>query len=729
MNKFLVILVLLSLLAGCTGEKTPAAPTLPEATETLPAPTAAATATATFTLTPTITNTPTATLPPTRTPSPTPTETPPGYYSNDAGFSLTYPEEFYLVNEESEPTEGGVLATAFFENLVDEIRIVVLHMPTDESCQLDVFLQGFKSSLSGDGATGVVSKKLDPVALANGIEADKGGVDYKMQGEPSAMEVVTTVYGSTCLLVLTVGPKAGLEANRAGIDSLVASLDLRAALLYGVNREEAVVLEAGDPLTKFLDPAITTGGAYGYIGLPFSGLVRLSQGLQVEPDLAESWQISPTGEVYTFTLRAGLTFADGKPLTAEDFRLSWERAADPKLESETTRTYLGDILGLNEKLEGQAETIRGLNVVDERTLVVTLDAPKSYFLAKLTYPTGFVIDVAQAEKDPQDWFYAPNASGPFTIKEYREGEVFIYERNDSYHTPAKSRYIIFLLNRVGDPVSMFEAGEVDLAYPLLSAIPSLQDPGNPLNSSLQSTTELCTTYLYFNNTLAPMDDPNVRKALALAIDREKLNEQFSDGMNVLSDSLLPPGMPGYTSGQPVPQYDPDAAREALKASKYAGQMPTLKYVSMGRAGSEDPLIDAILSMWRKELGIKVEVQFIDPEVFAKTVQEAGGHIVDGGWCADYPDPQNFLDILFHTGSEFNHPPYTNPAVDALLEQARTEVDPAARLALYQQADRLLLEDFAALPLWSGQTFLLVNPELQGYVLGAMEVPQLHLVYK
>lgn len=729
MKKFLVILVLLSLLAGCGGNKTPLAPTLPAATDTLPPPTATATATATLTLTPTVTNTPTATLPPTRTPSPTPTKTPIGYYSNDAGFSLTYPEAFYLSDESSESIEGGVVTNLTFDNDRDNVRIAMFHAPTDDACTLDEFLRVFKSVMSEAGATGVSSKKLDPVQLANGISADKGVVNYKAGAQAGAIEIVTTVYGSNCLMLAAVGPLEGLEKNRAGIDNLVASLDLRAALLYGVNREEAVVLEAGDPLTKYLDPAITTGGAYGYIGLPFSGLVRLSQGLQVEPDLAESWQISPTGEVYTFTLRAGLTFADGKPLTAEDFRLSWERAADPKLESETTRTYLGDILGVNEKLDGQAETIRGLNVIDERTLVVTLDAPKSYFLAKLTYPTGFVIDVAQAEKDPEGWFYKPNASGPFTIKEYREGEAFVYERNDSYYTPAKSRYIIFLLNRVGDPVSMFEAGEVDLAYPLLSAIPSLEDPGNPLNSSLQSTTELCTSYLYFNNTLAPMDDPNVRKALALAIDREKLNEQFSDGMNVLSDSLLPPGMPGYTSGQPVPQYDPAAAREALKASKYAGQMPTLKYVSMGRAGSEDPLIDAIISMWRKELGIKVEVQFIDPEVFAKTVQEAGGHIVDGGWCADYPDPQNFLDILFHTGSEFNHPPYSNPAVDALLEQARTEVDPAARLALYQQADRLLLEDFAALPLWSGQTFLLVNPELKGYVLGAMEVPQLHLVYK
>ena len=188
-------------------------------------------------------------------------------------------------------------------------------------------------------------------------------------------------------------------------------------------------------------------------------------------------------------------------------------------------------------------------------------------------------------------------------------------------------------------------------------------------------------------------------------------------------------MPGFTPNASPPVYDPQAARLALKASQYAGDMPTLKLVARGSAGDESPLLDAILNMWRKELGLEIEVEYIDPEVYVKEVRDSGGQIIEGGWCADYPDPQNFLDILFHSNSEFNEVVYANPEVDSLLEQARTELDSARRLELYAEAERLLLEDFAALPLWNTVTFILVNPDLQGYILGPMEVAQVQNMRK
>ena len=145
---------------------------------------------------------------------------------------------------------------------------------------------------------------------------------------------------------------------------------------YGLPREQTFIQVGLPPTPAALDPALTTGAADGYVGHLFSGLVRLSPDLQVEPDLAESWTTSPDGLVYTFTLRPNLAFASGRPLTAADVVYSWDRAADPATASPTVATYLGDIAGLRARLGGTATTITGLAAPDDRTLVVTLDRPR-----------------------------------------------------------------------------------------------------------------------------------------------------------------------------------------------------------------------------------------------------------------------------------------------------------------------------------------------------------------
>jgi len=567
------------------------------------------------------------------------------------------------------------------------------------------------------------------VTLAQGITAEHVVVTMPYKFGKVLEDLYIVHQDRRCTLISLIGEDGNIKANRLALDEMVASIDLTSTNIYGLPRQEALVFRGSDPLPKTMDPARALGSAADFAGHAFSGLVRLNPQLQIEPDLAESWQISPSGEVYTFTLRSGLAFSDGKPITAQDVKNSWERAADPNTESETARTYLGDILGVNDKLDGKAGEVAGVQAITDRTLVVTLDAPKPYFLAKLTYPTSFVVDPDQAAEGDSGWEFSPNASGPYQIKEYRKGEVLIYERNNSYHTPAKTRYILYLLNRSGDPVSLFEAGEVDITRIGAEAATEIQEPDHLLHDSLQSAANLCTSYLYFNNSLPPIDDLNVRKALALAIDREKLIDQFTENLYTASDSLLPPAMPGFTPNESPPIYDPKAARQALKDSRYAGDMPTLKLVTSGRGNDESPLLDAIINMWRQELGLAVTLEYIDPEVFNEEVKDSGGHIVNGGWCADYPDPQNFLDILFHSQSEFNNSGYTNPEVDALLEQARAELDPTRRLELYAQAERLLLDNFAALPLWNTVTFMLVNPQLEGYLLGPMEVAQVQNMVK
>ena len=176
-----------------------------------------------------------------------------------------------------------------------------------------------------------------------------------------------------------------------------------------------------DPPT--FDPHLTTDATSARIIVEvFGGLVTIDPELQIAPDLAESWDVSADGRVYTFHLRPGAVFHDGKPVTAGDVRWSLERATNPLTESPVVDQYLGDIVGVKEKLAGDAATISGVRVIDDQTIEITIDEAKSYFLAKLTYPTGFVLDQENVDADPRSWFRQPNGTGPFRLTEYRVGK-------------------------------------------------------------------------------------------------------------------------------------------------------------------------------------------------------------------------------------------------------------------------------------------------------------------
>ncbi len=195
-----------------------------------------------------------------------------------------------------------------------------------------------------------------------------------------------------------------------------------------------------------MDPAISSElTSHTYVMQVFSGLIRLDDNLRPAPDIAESWDRSPDGKTYTFHLRADAKFQDGSNVTAEDFRYSWERACNPRTGSQTAATYLIDIIGANDVLEGKAKGITGIEVIDDDTLRVTIDAPKAYFLSKLAYPTAFVVQKSNVETG-RDWWRRPNGTGPFRIKEWQEGKLIVLEPNDYYwQLPAKISAVNFHL--------------------------------------------------------------------------------------------------------------------------------------------------------------------------------------------------------------------------------------------------------------------------------------------
>ena len=483
----------------------------------------------------------------------------------------------------------------------------------------------------------------------------------------------------------------------------------------------------GDPPT--LDPALAGDAESAvYVAEIFSGLVTLDKNLKISPDIAKSWDVSEDRTVYTFHLRDDVKFHDGRPVTAQDFQYSIERAANPATVSPTADTYLGDIVGLRDKLNRKAATVSGLKVIDNYTLQITIDQPKAYFLAKMTFPVAYVVDKNNVERGGRTWTDQPNGTGAYKLKEYVRGQRLILVKNDTYYGDPKPQIpeVDYILGG-GSFMTMYENGDLDATSVSINDIERVSDPTSPLNKELYVGPYLSTQFVVFNVHKPPFDDPKVRQAFAMAINRQQIVDVVYKKMPVAANTILPAGMPGFSDPGTTTPYDPAQAKTLLAQSKYAKSMPDITWTTTGGGGSAPQGIQAMTAMLHDNLGINVSIQQTDWATFIGQLNDPSSNpyqIFDIGWVADYADPQNFLDILFHTGSTQNWAAYSNPAVDKLLDQAGLEKDTAARFKLYQQAEQLILGDNPVIPLEYEREYWLTKPYVKGVIYPALIIPRL-----
>ena len=490
------------------------------------------------------------------------------------------------------------------------------------------------------------------------------------------------------------------------------------------------VLRLAGGLPPTLDPALVQDSTSAeYIVHLFSGLVRLNSELEIVPDLAERWELSEDGRVYTFYLRPEASFADGRLIAAEDLVYSLERACSPALGSTVAETYLGDIEGVSEYIAGQTQAIAGLVIVDPQTLQIKIDAPKAYFLAKLTYPTAYAVDRVQIEREGDRWISGPNGSGPFILDELTQDKI-VLARNERYYGQLAALERVEYLLSGGYPITMYENDQLDVADVPPGEVVRITDPDNPLSREYRVTPVLSVQYWAFNVDEPPFDDPAVRQAFVHAIDREKLTRLVLQDTASPARGILPPGIPDFDEAFQGLSYDPDKARALLASSRYGqeGAMPRIVLTVSGTSGYMAPTTRALRSMIEDNLGIEIQVEQVEWSYFLRDLNERRFQISSSGWMADYPDSQNFLDLLFHSRSGQNHSGYANSQVDSLLEQARIETDPQQRTVLYRQAERLIIDDAPWIPLTHGVAFSLVKPNVQGYSSGASLYPWLMDVY-
>lgn len=478
------------------------------------------------------------------------------------------------------------------------------------------------------------------------------------------------------------------------------------------------VLKLSDIDPPTLDPAVSSETTSSqYILQIYSGLLKLDDNLQPVPDIASSMpEVSADGLVYTFNLRRDVKFHDGRIVTASDFKYSWERAVNPATNSQTAATYLGDIVGADEVLVGNTGQIRGVEVVDEYTLRVTIDSPKSYFLYKLTYPTTFVVDKNNVASGPE-WWREPNGTGPFKLGQWIQNESLTLVRNSTYYGLVPQVSEVRYQYYTGLPMDLYERGLIDVTGVSTAYIDAAMDSSGPFYQDLQVNSALSLDYVGFDCQEPPFDDVNIRRAFSMAIDKVKIISLIYKDMVEEAEGILPPGLPGYNKEVTGISFDINQAKELIRDSKYGdvANLPPVVLTTHGYGGIVGSLIQALVYEWKQNLGVEVKVRQLETEWYFYNTKSEIDNLFVMGWIADYPHPQDFLDILFSSVSNYNYGSYTNPVVDSLIREANHSADPEQSFALYQQAEQQIVNDSACIPISFGKNYTLVKPYVKGYV--------------
>lgn len=467
---------------------------------------------------------------------------------------------------------------------------------------------------------------------------------------------------------------------------------------------------------EYLDPTLLNGTYESAIVMNlFEGLV-MSDPKDGHPVAAgaETWTISSDQKIYTFHLRKNATWSDGHPVTASDYAYTWERALNPK----TGAAYAFALYYIKNAQEYNAGKISdpkqlGIRVVDPYTLEMTLNHPTPFFLAFMCYPTFYPVPSWAIEKHGPQWTRPENivTNGPFKLSTWIPNKEILIEKSPSYWDRDKVRLAGARFLPIEDKetgLRMYDNNQIDLNLWLPEKkIPVLQGRSDIVNYPQFSS------YMYlFNVKKAPLDNPKVRQALMMAIDRKTLVEKYLQGAKTPTSAIVPPGVPGYKAPNGF-GFDPKRARELLAEAGYGNPslFPTfsLKY----NTDAQHQLVAQVLQqMWKENLGIKVALINEEWKTYSKSRDSSDYELCRFKWVGDYLDPNTFLEI-FLGDSVYNSTGWANASYDRLMKQSLSEPDKTKRFSLLNQAEAILLQEAPVLPLFIESKFYLIRPYVKG----------------
>ncbi|MDO5091791.1 MAG: peptide ABC transporter substrate-binding protein [Cardiobacteriaceae bacterium] len=485
---------------------------------------------------------------------------------------------------------------------------------------------------------------------------------------------------------------------------------------------EAVFQRGNEFEAATLDPHLATDNAGHTILLDtFEGLTSINGQGDIVPGVAERWEISADGKRYTFHLRDNAKWSNGEAVTAQDFVYAWRRALDPATASKYS-FVLYPIKNAQKINSGDlAPDTLGITATDAHTLEVELEGPTPYFLDLLRQPASYPVLQSNVEQHGNQWTQAGNmiSNGPFRLVNIIPQTSVTVEKSPHYWDNANvklDKVVYHTVENANSGLSRYRAGELDMINVPQDQIDWVR---NNLPDEFITYTRLGTYYFGFNQSRPPFkDNPALRQALSMAIDRDIIAEKLGRAGQKAAYSIVPPAtanhQPWFPDWAKLPREERLAQAKALYEKAGYGKDKPLK-IKLVYNTSEDQKQNAIAiaAMWKEALGVETDISNMEWKVMLKRVQDKDSEVFRMGWSADYNDPNTFLEIFrSHSGS--NYTGYADPAYDALIDQAAAEPDLGKRTALLHQAEQRFGEDHAIMPVFYYTRALLLKPRVKGF---------------
>ncbi|MBQ6315605.1 MAG: peptide ABC transporter substrate-binding protein [Mogibacterium sp.] len=491
--------------------------------------------------------------------------------------------------------------------------------------------------------------------------------------------------------------------------------------------EKQLVVQVG-PNPETLDPALNSAvdGANTILHL-FEGLLVVDKDGQLAPGQAESWETSDDGLTWTFHLRDGLKWSDGSDLTANDFVYSWKRICDPVVAAPYAETVCSPIAGYEEAIGGNIDALE-VSAPDDKTFVVKLSAPCTFFGSLAAFATMMPVQQATIDENGDAWATAPESyisNGPFYMTEWEQGSHITVTKNPNYWNAdaIKLDSIKFMLIEDSNAAySAYQNGEVMF----IKDVPTEEIPSLEGNDEFKVDPIIGTYYLNLNCNMDVFKDAKVRKALSLAIDRNYVAGTIMQGTYTAAGNFMGPGwkdtdgsefMDNSNGGKPYIDNDNFEANlaEAKKLLAEAGYpdgqgFPQITY-STNDSGYHKAVAEYLQQAWG-ELGIDLKVDIVEWASFTPMRRNGEYETARNGWVGDYDDPSNMLDLLYSSNGN-NDGKYNNPEYDAQMDIARSTTDLNERSAALHKAEDILMEDAGCVPVAYYNDFWLQSSKIDG----------------
>ncbi len=464
--------------------------------------------------------------------------------------------------------------------------------------------------------------------------------------------------------------------------------------------------------------------------LTFEGLMAFDKEQRAIPAAAEKLEVSPDGLTYTATLRDGLEYSDGVPLTAHNFEYAFRRLFDPRVKGRDYASVAYVIAGAQQLSEFQnvTDTVKlqqlqaalGVHAADDKHIEFTLSHPAGYFPAILALWVGYPTREDMVEQGGANWTEPATyiGNGPFILKQWNHGSDAIWVANPLYRKgrPKIDRLEAHFIQEPEVTLQAYKNGELDWIPVGPAQMAEVQsDP--VLRGQLLLSPGQCSDWLAFNSHKEPFDNLAVRQSFLQAIDRDDWVATFGGGLNKKAINFIPEGLPGYEPDVRQAEFDPSAARAALAAAiktSYPAGLPAIK-LTYGGGSKMATFMSWMQDQFLTNLGVNVALEPVDEKVFDALLNSpaTAPQLVYGGWCQDYPDPQDWLSLVFRSDSALNYLGWQNKQFDELTRQADGEQDATTRRLLYKQAQQILIADVPAVFMSYSRSAYLVKPYMKG----------------